>query len=274
MHTIPENERSHKAKRKMAKIASAKLQRELEQQLADSQKREAQLEQQLSDKEKSARDDEKTITAQQNEISRLTAELQSANSQLASIDSDPSVTAVGVAKDQFDATLQIVEAQSQTITSLEDKIYELKSYIPLLEVLAVFGMAIWARFFANTGLLSNRSQRVIEGNHAAHRGSPLADAILFEYGLPPCERNKASYLSMYGVSIEWANHFMRIPMVYEVLMHHGSLVAEKIELTTAFNEAFNHFIYQVDNDLNLDEGYKRVLCEYKQIVKGKGYKLR
>jgi len=177
---------------------------------------------------------------------------------------------------ELDDAIRTAENQlNHTITTLQVENQQLRNQLQSVHPLVTIGIDIRRRLFAQA-----KSRRepgdgdvIKQGNCAAHRGRPLADAILCEQILHPRERARDAYLFLYGVYPSWALSWVYIAMVNVVLECRGSLVAEKIPLSNTFQELFNQFINHVEDcrEAVVDDQLAATACsdilkEYDRIV--------
>lgn len=151
--------------------------------------------------------------------------------------------------DQVGKAVRVVEEEhNQAIMALQAENEQLKNELELAKPILAIGVDIRRRLFAHAKSSREPGDGDIikQGNHAAHRGRPLADAVLCEHTFEPREHAREAYLSLYGVYPRWTLAWAHLSVVNDVLECRGSLVAEKISLSNTFQELFHQFISYIE----------------------------
>jgi len=164
-----------------------------------------------------------------------------------------------------------------TINILEDENRELREAMELMKPVFAIGVDVRRRLFAQVKdpRESGDAEIIKQGNFAAHRGRPRADAVLCVRVFEPREEACEIYTRLYGVDPRWALTWIDFEGMDDVLECRGSLVAAKISLSTTFDELFKQFIYRVEEcgedgaaGEDVSSVYYDILKEYDQLVAG------
>jgi len=146
-------------------------------------------------------------------------------------------SAVRTTKDQLDQNIIALKVENQQLGN------QLQSLQPLVTI----GIDIRMRLITQAKSQSEPGDADIikRGNCAAHRGRPLADAMLCEQELKPHEGACDDYMNLYGVYPSWMLDWADTAMVNDVLECRGSLVAERIPLSEKFEDLFCQLINHI-----------------------------
>jgi len=137
---------------------------------------------------------------------------------------------------------------AETIKMLEDENKQLRDQLKLAKPVFAVGVAVRKRLFthARARREPGDADNIGQGNHAAHRGRPHADAVLCTQVFEPREQACEDFVDLYGVHPSWALTWLHLAAVGCVLERRGSLVLERIPLSKTFRELFEQFINRVE----------------------------